>query len=235
MADTLNERVHTRIKDQLMNGRFAPGQKLTIRALADELGTSVMPVRAALTRLAAVRALVPGAQRSFMVPPITKQRISELETVRANLEGLATELATANMLDREIQRLEILNIRMREATARRDQPGYFSHNHDFHWTIYKASCNETLISMIDDLWLQFGPVQFFTYDIETYRNAIHRHETVIDALRRRNPAAARAAMEADIHGASLYVIEHMRDLADQIRHREAATPAKSQFEVMHAR
>jgi len=48
----LHEKVYQNLSSALMQGEFHPGQKLTLRALADELGTSISPIREAISRLA---------------------------------------------------------------------------------------------------------------------------------------------------------------------------------------
>ncbi len=55
--ETLHERAYDEVKKAIMGGAIAPGEPMTIRALAKALGTSVMPVREALRRLVAERAL----------------------------------------------------------------------------------------------------------------------------------------------------------------------------------
>ena len=52
--DTLQDQVYRQIREALMSGRFQPGQKLTIRGLAEALGSSPMPVRAVDTMTASL-------------------------------------------------------------------------------------------------------------------------------------------------------------------------------------
>jgi len=54
---TLGERAYARLADLLISGRLAPGEKLSLRAAADVLGVSIMPVREAVSRLVADKAL----------------------------------------------------------------------------------------------------------------------------------------------------------------------------------
>lgn len=68
---------------------FAPGQSLTIRGLADSLGTSSMPVRESLQRLVAEHALVQMPNRTFKVTPFTPEMFRELVRVRMTVEGFA--------------------------------------------------------------------------------------------------------------------------------------------------
>ncbi|RUY11680.1 GntR family transcriptional regulator, partial [Mesorhizobium sp. M2A.F.Ca.ET.040.01.1.1] len=86
----LHEKVYLELVRALMSGQLQPGQKLTSRKLAKELGTSDMPVRSAFTRLQALRALSPMPNGSVEVPLISADRFSQLTAVRTILEGTAT-------------------------------------------------------------------------------------------------------------------------------------------------
>ncbi|WP_162983765.1 GntR family transcriptional regulator, partial [Pseudomonas aeruginosa] len=74
MAENLQERLYQRLREDLLAGRFQPGERLKIRDLANQWGTSPMPVRAALQRLVAEGALEGEAQRSLRVPLMTRER-----------------------------------------------------------------------------------------------------------------------------------------------------------------
>ena len=79
---TLGERAYARLADLLISGRLAPGEKLSLRAAADVLGVSIMPVREAVSRLVADKALewrqidVECAVMSAAHPRSTKLRIA---------------------------------------------------------------------------------------------------------------------------------------------------------------
>ena len=59
---TLGERAYAQLSDLLISGRLAPGEKLSLRAAADVLGVSIMPVREAVSRLVADKALEVDAE-----------------------------------------------------------------------------------------------------------------------------------------------------------------------------
>lgn len=67
--ETMAGRVYAQLREAIMTGRFAPGQALSLRGVAEAVGSSTMPVRAALTRLQAEGALIDGPGRALMVPP----------------------------------------------------------------------------------------------------------------------------------------------------------------------
>src|SRR3546814_14190289 len=77
-AETRGSEAYEALKQALISGHFMPGQKLTLRMLAEALGMSVTPVREAIHRLTAERALEGAANRSVRIPPMTRGTILEL-------------------------------------------------------------------------------------------------------------------------------------------------------------
>src|SRR3990167_9023919 len=141
MADNLQDQLYQRIREGLLAGRFQPGERLKIRDLAAEWGTSPMPVRAALQRLVAEGALEGEPQRSVRVPAMTRERYQQLLPVRISLEGLAVELATARIGAAELAALQACIARMESALERRYVQAYLSENSQFHLSLYQACGN----------------------------------------------------------------------------------------------
>ena len=101
----LHERVYMELRQALISGKLAPGQRLTSRKLAASLGTNDMPVRAAISRLTAEGGLVQSANGTFIVPRVTRQAFKELMELRAMLEGRATSLACGRIDSDGLRRL----------------------------------------------------------------------------------------------------------------------------------
>lgn len=199
MADNLQEQLYQNIRAALLEGRFQPGERLKIRDLAAQWGTSPMPVRAALQRLVAEGALEGEAQRSVRVPAMTRQRFEQLLPVRINLEGLAVELACARLSPVELESLQGCVVRMEAALEARDVMAYLTDNSQFHLTLYQACANPVLLRLIESLWLQVGPFfnRLFTEaDLSLRLNDFH--EDCLQALQAGNAKAARLAMEQDL-------------------------------------
>src|ERR1700676_3799886 len=104
--ETVQERVYAALRDQLMRGGFEPGQKLKIAALATAFGTSAMPVREALNRLAVERALETLPSRTVRVPALSKSSLQDLRETRVAIEGLAISRAASNMTGETLTVLE---------------------------------------------------------------------------------------------------------------------------------
>ncbi|AYC34939.1 GntR family transcriptional regulator [Pseudomonas cavernae] len=199
MADNLQEQLYQRLREGLLAGRFQPGQRLKIRDLAAEWGTSPMPVRAALQRLVAEGALEGEAQRSLRVPAMTRERFQQLLQARLAVEGLAVEIAAGRLSAAELTTLEDCVARMESALERRDVQGYLNDNSRFHLTLYRACANPVLLRMIEGLWLQVGPFfnRLFTEaDLSLRLNDFH--DDALKALQAGDGKAARLAMEQDL-------------------------------------
>lgn len=199
MADNLQEHLYQNIRNGLLAGRFQPGERLKIRDLATEWGTSPMPVRAALQRLVAEGALEGEPQRSVRVPPMTRERYQNIFQVRLGLEGLAVELATPNLTAADLTELRNRMAHMDEAIEQRDVQAYLDANSQFHLHLYSACDNPVLLRSIESLWLQVGPFfnRLFTgADLSLRLNDFH--EQAFAAIEAGDGKAARQAMEQDL-------------------------------------
>src|SRR5277367_2149370 len=104
--NTLQDHVYRQLCELILNGEIAPGQLVTIQALADAFGVSAMPVREALQRLTAARALTVISGRSIGIPPLTRERLADLRRVRLEVESLAAVWATPYIGAAELAELE---------------------------------------------------------------------------------------------------------------------------------
>lgn len=105
-AATVGQRAYTALRERILMGEWLPGAKLTLRGLAAELGTSVQPVREAISRLSAEGALILKPNASLMIPGVDRQTMDELFHLRNFLEGEAARLATPLMTEAELDTLE---------------------------------------------------------------------------------------------------------------------------------
>ncbi|RUW19790.1 GntR family transcriptional regulator, partial [Mesorhizobium sp. M4B.F.Ca.ET.013.02.1.1] len=133
----LHEKVYLELVRALMSGQLQPGQKLTSRKLAKELGTSDMPVRSAFTRLQALRALSPMPNGSVEVPLISAERFQQLTAVRTILEGTATGLATNRINGNNLRAIRRHCTELTQAARSGDIDDYLRKNHDFKFSIYR--------------------------------------------------------------------------------------------------
>lgn len=200
---TAHREVYQRLREALLTGQLPPGQPISIRYLAQILAVSTTPVREALRRLEADRAVVSGANRTLTVPVLSLADLREMRNIRLALEGLATEEAAVLVSEAEFDELERLCACMDAAVASDDFDGYLQSNWRFHRVIYGASRSELLMAMIEGLWLRVGPfIRLALPRPGHLQHSMACHCTALTALRHRDPAAARAAISDDISGAA---------------------------------
>lgn len=216
--DTLQEQIYRQLRDRLMSGVFRPGQPMSTRSIAAAVGASVMPVRDALRRLETEKALVPGPNRTLMVPRLTVADLAEIRDIRVVLEGLAVERAASAIEPRVLTAVETACRDMEAAVAAADVEAYLRANWAFHNAIYRARGETLLTGIIESLWARMGPyIRVAAVDERHFHRAMAAHHAILEALRHGDGAAARAAIERDIRGAA-------RDLAEGLQRSEAALP-----------
>lgn len=208
--ETLGERVTGELRALLIAGRLAPGEKLSLRRVAEALGVSMMPVREAVSRLAADKALEVLPGRAVRVPVLTLAQFRELTRIRLVVEGFAAEEATKVITD-----AQIAVVAQHEAAflaAAKDPPdpaAAVGANRDLHFALYEAAGMPSLIEMISRLWLKAGPILNLDMRHEPRRldggSAVVAHAQLLAALRRRDPAAARQALVEDISAAAEHI------------------------------
>lgn len=198
----LHEIVYQRLTRALMAGKIRPGQKLTSRKLAQELGTSDMPVRAALLRLQSLRALSQLPNGSLTLPPMTRERLTDLMNTRVLCEGAATEIAARQITPGELKALKKDCTALTKAARGQDINEYLERNYEFKFRIYRASRSASLLFMIEMLWLQVGP--FLRLYAKHYDGnlsgilEIDYHEEAVVAIERGDAKAAGRAIRRDI-------------------------------------
>jgi DNA-binding GntR family transcriptional regulator len=209
--ETVQERVYAILRDKLMRGAFAPGQKLKIADLAGALGTSAMPVRDAFNRLAAERAVEATPNRGVRVPALSKQALEDLRETRFAVEGLAVERAALHMDGETLANLRRLIDAQSVTDAKHVSESSAEENRAFHFTIYRQSRSTVLLPIIESLWLQCGPYLRIASEMYDGREGrgIDFHVEIVDALERGDGATARLALQSDIGRAfELVMNEH---------------------------
>jgi DNA-binding GntR family transcriptional regulator len=198
---TLQDHVYRQLCELILNGEIAPGQLITIQALAEAFGVSAMPVREALQRLTAARVLTVISSRSIGIPPLTGERLSDLRRVRLEVESLAAIWATQKMSDSDIGRLEECVTAMDQAARASDNKQYLRWNRAFHFGIYQAARSEALLAIIETLWLQISPYFHLLHASGNYFKANEQHELMLAALRARDGTKVSLAVRSDIEAA----------------------------------
>lgn len=209
LVDELAQRIQTRV----LNGDLPMGTRLRQETLAAEFGVSRTPVREALRKLQASGLVEVQPRRGAVVRGPNAREIREAYEVRAELEGLAAELATTRVRDEELYRLRVAQARFRHSGAtilawRHESKdgssppedahaGWIAANDTFHLAIQEAAGNMRLRAMLTELhrsiprdltWIVLGE------NTKLLEENLAQHQAILDAIERHDPQEARLRM-----------------------------------------
>ena len=136
----------------------------------------------------------PTARSSF--PSRRSTGCSKVLRVRVVLESEAGALAAGHATSGLVDSLNSLQKKIAAPTLSKQQE-FFALNREFHFAIYQAAHSPLLFSMIEQLWLQIGPV-FSHTSMDYVSGGADAHEKIIAALVARDADATRAAIAEDL-------------------------------------
>lgn len=194
---TLRHRAYEVLKEQMITAEILPGEKISLRSLAQKLGVSLSPVREALLKLESERIVVIESNKSIYVNNLTPDEMEEVLKLRIMLEILAAERACDFRPDSLLPELAGMLAKMRHSM---DEPiVYLRHNQKFHFTIYHQAHYPILLDIISNLWMRIGPYIFLhARERKDISLAMRHHQSIYDALAARDKPGISKAIEDDL-------------------------------------
>lgn len=198
---TLREVAYDELRQSLLEGRFAPGEAVTVAELSGQLGIGLMPTREAVQQLASRGAFEFLPNRSVRVPVIAGEELASLFDARFLLEGFATARAAENITREELSRVSANLAQLIEHARTRAAAECLAANFEFHFSIYCASRSPLVVEMIEHLWLRMSPLHVRVFraskrDQDDFLSAMPKHRILVDALRRGDKAKAQTTINA---------------------------------------
>ena len=190
------------IRQGIISGRFAPGQRLVIRDLAEEIPFSRSTFREAFRRLAAERLVSLIPNRGVAVQRLTPREMADLFEIRELLEGQAARRA-AERIDEGDHRKRFMA--MWEKVRRgdpSDRAAFIKHNQAFHGTIVELAGNSRLPEMLDQLQIPILMFQWRTIlTSQETGTSQAEHETIAKAILEGRPDQADVEMRMHVQRA----------------------------------
>jgi DNA-binding GntR family transcriptional regulator len=213
--ETLAQQVHRELAAALMRGEFLPGAVLTLRGLAERLGTSVMPVREAVSRLAATQALELHPNRSIVVPNLSRRDIDALWRMRFLVDVEAAAAAAECAERARIDALSNLAIAMWRTLETGDAAGMRETSGQWAMLIAEASGSPLLIDYVTNLRLRCAPHigQAFTAGLDPedslFGFILRVQDQTVEAMRGRGTERIRNLRLADMRSFQLWVYRRL--------------------------
>lgn len=177
-------------------GDYKPGDRLVENELAERFGVSRTPIREALQRLE-TQSLLARDGRSLIVASLDHNQMAELYAVRAELEGLAAQLAARHATDEEMR---VLRDMVEEDRALVNDPGALAQaNRRFHRQIHLASHNRFLVQQLNLLHQSMALMATTSLAAEgRSTKALEEHDAIVRAIENRDEITARDKLKSHI-------------------------------------
>lgn len=209
---TIRNQVYQILKDDICEGRFAPGQWLQETELAERLCVSRSPIREALRQLAADGLVVEIPNKGVFVKEFTARDIEEIFDMRVLLEDYAIGKLQHNLTTADMGRLiDCLN-EMERVHAGKDLRAYTDMDARLHSLLIELCGNSLLESM-------YGRIhslnqQFRIYSLtstQRFNESMEEHRNIVHCLLTNNTDEARAINKRHLQLAKGKIIQHFSE------------------------
>ncbi|MED7953087.1 GntR family transcriptional regulator [Streptomyces sp. BE303] len=196
------------LRSAIAQGDLKAGERINMDELARSFGVSKIPIREAVKRLESDGLLVSRVHAGVTVAGIDVTEMRGVFLAREAIEALVAELAAQRIDDRQLAELEDVQERMR-AALERDVTGEMAElNSRFHQLLAEAAGYRVLGDLTEQLLMTIRRYRITApLGERNWRSVVDEHDTLVAALRRRDPEAASGAARAHISSQAAHEVE----------------------------
>ena len=199
------------LRDEIVDGRLRPGQRIHQQAVAARFGTSRLPVREALRQLQSEGLVVVSPNAGARVARLDADEFDEVYLLRGRLEPLAVERGAANLTDEQLAslRFEVEAMEAFGETSGREGE-WLAHDRAFHLGTFSATRSPRLLAIVKSLWNVAEPYRraYLGLHPEIVTLTLVEHRLLLDALNRRDGEDAARVLEMHIRRTRLGLTQH---------------------------
>ena len=208
----LRELVFENIRQAIVKGIFAPGERLMEIQLADDLGVSRTPVREAIRKLELEGFVVMIPRRGTYVANLSIKDINDVYEIRISLDVLAAGLAAERIEPEELEELNRLLLEITKASASGSMEKIVKLDTAFHDVLYKASRNDRLRNIINNLREQITGIRGTSMRYPgRLADTIEEHRALVDSNAARDSEKAQAAARIHLENAEHTLLKAMAE------------------------
>jgi DNA-binding GntR family transcriptional regulator len=212
----LREVVSETVREAIVNGTLKPGERLMEIQLAEELGVSRTPIREAIRKLELEGFLIMVPRRGTYVADISLKDINEVFEIRTALEVLAAGLAAERITGEELEQLERLLVQIGEYIDAGDTDRIVEADGLFHDILYKASRNDRLVGIINNLREQLTRFRSISMSYPgRIKNTLEEHRRLVEAIAQSEPEQAQQAARDHMENAEQTLLNDLNERRQQ--------------------
>lgn len=205
---SLRKKVFDQLQNDILNGKYRPGDNLIETRLSEELGVSRTPIREAIRQLELEGLVQSIPNKGAVVKGISAQDIQDIYTIRMLIEGLAARWAAEKITPEELEELrEALELE-EFYTMKNDTEHLLKFDSKFHDIIFRASKSKPLMHTLSTFhhYVQSARNASFSSPGRAH-NVLKEHKAIFDAIADRDPERAERLTTEHVRNASLNLMK----------------------------
>jgi DNA-binding GntR family transcriptional regulator len=222
---TLREKILETIREAILKGELKPGEKVAEPELAERFGISRTPIREAFRQLESEGYLSVIPRKGAVVASLSERDVEEFYAIKSILEGYAARMAAEKMNEKEMERLEAINVRLEKLAGDGDVKTFFRVHNDFHECFIRAAGNDKLFVLINQLLLKFNRLRIASLSLPgRMETSVEEHKKIIQAFKDRSGERAESLVTKTAAYGGQLLIQSLaqkegRDVESSILHR----------------
>lgn len=200
-ATTLTDMAYRRLREDIVHGKFSPGEKLRISALKQRYSVGATPLREALYRLSSDGFVQVQGQRGFNVAEMSPDELEDITELRVVLEGMALTQSLEKSDDEWESRVVAAFHHLTKAENQRepDIQDWENRNRDFHLALVSCCTSPWLMRFHETLYDQHKRYRNIARVDRSKRRDVHaEHTAIFEAALARDIETLRKANEQHI-------------------------------------
>lgn len=193
--NSLASNIKLNLRERILRGEIAPGERIVEQKIANEMGTSQGPVREALAFLCQEGLLIALPHRGTFVTEVSEQEARMAYSLREVVEPMAVALAMSRADEAFIARLEFIKLKMHDAAEASDVAAFVAADMEFHTAFYELAGTDILSSVwtrISSTIRKFVVVVGMQY-VDNLHESADDHSVLIDLVRNGEASALKEA------------------------------------------
>lgn len=208
----LRDVVFKTLRQAILMGELAPGERLMEIQLADQLGVSRTPIREAIRRLELEGLVTMLPRRGAEVAKITEKDLRDVLEVRISLEELAISLACERITDGIKNQLHDALCDFHHSIQEKDIAQIAQSDVAFHDVIFAATNNARLIQILNNLREQMYRYRLeYLKDFSTHQQLYEEHRQIYEAIAASGSAEAKKLIINHIYHQELKIVERIQE------------------------
>ena len=206
----LRDQALTLLREAIVNGNLAPGEVVKDAELAERLGLSVAPVRAALARLVDEGLVEAKPQSHTRITPLVPQQVRDAAVVVRSMQQVAAREAVPRLTDDDVAAMREANDRFAAALAAEDVDAAVAADDDLHGVLLARCGNAAVLATVDRFTPAIRRLERRRFGDADSGRSVELHHRLIDACERSDVDAA-VATTTEIWTALLSELEEIPD------------------------